>query len=228
MGRRLEKSIFALSTCLTVSDSQISSLADQHTSGLFYVNIFTLFWHARILDLLCARDQSVVMSDQRVQFGDLSLALSNRLFFRLYQCTNMLHKTGTRALDEYGITTQQWAVLGALTRPAFRDGVAVGDLAAFLLVSRQNLAGVLSRLEALNYIERAVAAKDNRSRLIRLTEKGHSLWDENMRPVIADYYEMALSGFSTEDKIHLMHYLDKMLANFKNIDPDIEDRKAAE
>lgn len=150
----------------------------------------------------------------------MSWGLSNRLFFRLYQCTNMLHKTGTRALDDYGITTQQWAVLGALTRPGFEDGVAVGDLAAFLLVSRQNLAGVLSRLEASGHLERTVAARDNRSRLIRLSPKGRSLWDENMRPVISDYYDVALAGFSTEDRIHMIHYLDKMLRNFKAIDPE--------
>lgn len=156
------------------------------------------------------------------RLGGLSVGLSNRLFFRLYQCANMMHKTGTRALDAYGITTQQWAVLGALTRPAFAGGVSVGDLAAFLLVSRQNLAGVLSRLEALDYVERAVDEKDNRSRLTRLTAKGRSLWDEDMRPVIADYYDEALTGFSTEDKIHMIHYLDKMLSNFKTIDPEAQ------
>lgn len=169
------------------------------------------------------------MAQGRDKFGDISLGLSNRLFFRLYQCANMLHKTGTRALDEYGITTQQWAVLGALTRPAFESGVPVGDLAAFLMVSRQNLAGVLSRLEALGFTERAVAENDNRSRLIRLTAKGRSLWDENMRPVIADYYDHTLSGFSTEDKINMIHYLDKMLRKMRDIDPDqAEMRRAAE
>ncbi len=155
------------------------------------------------------------------EIRDLSWGLSNRLFFRLYQCTNMLHKTGTKALEEHKITTQQWAVLGALTRPSFCDGVAVGDLASFLLVSRQNLAGVLQRLEAMDYIERVVDPKDSRSRLILLTTKGRSLWDANMRPVISDYYREALAGFSTEDKIHLVHYLDKMLRNFKAIDPEV-------
>jgi hypothetical protein len=77
---------------------------------------------------------------------------------------------------------------------------------------------VLQRLEAMAYIERVVDPKDS-SRLILLTAKGRSLWDTNMRPVIADYYREALAGFSTEDKIHLVHYLDKMLRNFK-IDPD--------
>ena len=160
------------------------------------------------------------MSEKSEHSGDMAPGLANRLFFRLYQCTNMLHKTGTRALDDHHITTQQWAVLGALTRPAFERGVAVGDLAAFLLVSRQNLTGVLTRLEALAYIERTVDENDNRSRLIRLTTKGRSLWDENMRPVISDYYDAALRGFSTEDRIHMIHYLDKMIGNFRAIDPD--------
>jgi DNA-binding MarR family transcriptional regulator len=160
------------------------------------------------------------MAKRKDKVRDLALGLSNRLFFRLHQCANMLHKTGTRALDDYSITTQQWAVLGALTRPAFEPGVAVGDLAAFLLVSRQNLAGVLSRLEAADYVARMVDATDNRSRLIRLTAKGRGLWDENMRPVIADFYREVLSGFSTGDKIHMIHYFDKMLQNFKAVDTD--------
>src|SRR4029453_8410998 len=46
------------------------------------------------------------------------IELANRVFFRLYQCANMLHKTGTKAVESEGLTTQQWAVLGALSRPA--------------------------------------------------------------------------------------------------------------
>ena len=154
--------------------------------------------------------------------------LGNRLFFRMYQCANMLHKTGTRALDDHGITTQQWAVLGALTRPAFADGVAVGDLADFLLVSRQNLTAVLRRLEAMNYVERSVDRDDQRSRLIRLTPKGNDLWREGMVPAIADFYHDALRGFSSEDQIHMIHYLDKMLNNFKAIDLDRPGSAAAD
>lgn len=189
--------------------------------GRKYMSICLLYFaNAASLDPGRGRGHSVCMTKDRSKHTDLSLELSNRLFFRMYQCANMLHKTGTRALDDHGITTQQWAVLGALTRQTFAGGAAVGDLAAFLLVSRQNLAGVLSRLETLGYVERAVSEADNRSRLIRLSAKGHSLWDENMRPVIAGYYEEALAGFSTEDKIHMLHYLDNMLRNFKAIDPE--------
>ena len=40
------------------------------------------------------------------------MEMANRIFFKLYQCANMLHKTGSRAVQDEGLTTQQWAVLG--------------------------------------------------------------------------------------------------------------------
>jgi len=76
------------------------------------------------------------------------MEIANRLFFKLYQCANVLHKTGTKAVETEGLTTQQWAVLGALSRSEAVNGMSVGDMARYLLVSRQNLTGVLGRMDA--------------------------------------------------------------------------------
>ena len=62
------------------------------------------------------------------------MELANRIFFKLYQCANMLHKTGSRAVQDEGLTTQQWAVLGALSRPEAAQGMGVGELARYLMV----------------------------------------------------------------------------------------------
>ena len=146
--------------------------------------------------------------------------LANRLFFRLYQSANLMHKTGTRALEETGITTQQWAVIGALARPGGEAGIAVGELTRFLMVSRQNLTGILARLERDNVVERLVSPSDSRSRLIRLSPRGRDLWRNEMSTIIARFYDCALEGFSTTDKIHAIHYLDKLLENMKQLDHD--------
>jgi DNA-binding MarR family transcriptional regulator len=150
--------------------------------------------------------------------------LANRVFFRLYQCANIMHKTGTRALEETGITTQQWAIIGALARGGYEQGIAVGDLTRYLLVTRQNLAGVLSRLESHDLIERVVSPSDSRSRLIRLTPKGRGLWRRDMSPRIGEFYAAALDGFSTTDKIHTVHYFDKLLNNMKRLDQAADER----
>ena len=145
-------------------------------------------------------------------------ALGNRLFFRLYQCANMLHKTGTRAIEEEGLTTQQWAVLGALSRPQAAEGMKLGELARYLMVSRQNLAGVIGRLERDGRVESAADPQDGRSRLIRMTASGRQVWQRKALPKIHDFYEQALEGFSVNDMVHTVHYLLKMLENMQKID----------
>ena len=100
------------------------------------------------------------------------IELANRVFFRLYQCANMLHKTGTKAVESEGLTTQQWAVLGALSRPAVSGAMSVGDLARYLKVSRQNLAGLLGRMERDGRIQTAADERDRRSRLVSMTTAG--------------------------------------------------------
>ncbi len=144
--------------------------------------------------------------------------LANRLFFRLYQCANMLHKTGSRAVEAEGLTTQQWAVLGALSRPEAKGGMTIGDLARYLMVSRQNLAGLITRMEEGGHIGTAQCGKDKRSRLVSMTESGRTVWSELATPKIHAYYEQALDGFSTNDLTHTLHYLLKLLDNMKRLD----------
>jgi DNA-binding MarR family transcriptional regulator len=148
------------------------------------------------------------------------MELANRLFFRLYQCANMLHKTGTRAVEEHGLTTQQWAVLGALSRPEAEGGMSVGDLARYLMVSRQNLSGLISRMERAGHIGMAPDGRDRRSRLITMTELGSAVWNKEAIPKIHAYYEQALMDFSIGDISHTLHYLLKLLDNMKRLDAD--------
>lgn len=146
------------------------------------------------------------------------MELANRLFFRLYQCANLLHKTGSRAIESEGLTTQQWAVLGALSRPGVESGMSVNDLARYLMVSRQNLSGVIGRLERDGHIRRTHDERDRRSRLIKMTESGRHVWQEKARPKIRSYYEEALEEFSVADLTHMLHYMLKLLGNMQKID----------
>lgn len=146
------------------------------------------------------------------------IELANRMFFRLYQCTNMLHKTGTKAVEQEGLTTQQWAVLGALSRPKVEGGMSVGDLARYLLVSRQNLSGLISRMERDGHIAIAPDQRDRRARLIKMTDSGRHVWNVLAQPKINAYYEQALADFSIADIAHSLHYLLKLLENMKKLD----------
>ena len=158
------------------------------------------------------------MREHRENKDSARIELANRVFFRLYQCANMLHKTGTKAVEAQGLTTQQWAVLGALSREQAEGGMSVGDLARYLMVSRQNLSGLLSRMERDGHVSIAPDGRDRRSRLITMTESGRHVWLKEAQPKIYSYYEEALAGFSVNDITHTLHYLLKMLENMQRVD----------
>jgi hypothetical protein len=101
----------------------------------------------------------------------------------------MLRKTGARAVEAEGLTTQQWTVPGALSRTQAQPGMRVGDL-----------------------------ARDRRSRLVCMTEPGRKLWIEQVAPKIQAYYENVLANFSSDDMTHALHYLLKLLDNMKRVD----------
>lgn len=156
-------------------------------------------------------EQGVVTNDS------LRAQLMNRLAFRMYQCANLLNKTGTKALETHDVTTQQWAIIGALVRDRWSGGIAVHQLASLLMVSRQNLSGVLSRMEDRGLIERIRNEQDSRSRLIRLTPDGWKRW-EDMQGDIADFYDSTMNDLSNSDLIHALHYLDQLRSNMDELD----------
>ena len=141
---------------------------------------------------------------------DVEFDVANRVFFRLYQASNLMHKQGTRYVGKFGTTTQQWAVLGALARPLVRDGgMTVKELIEFLGGSRQNLTAVLDRLEGRGWIKRGKDKDDGRSRRIRLTAEGMSTWIRMLEPIEA-FYAAALTTFSQDDQVMLYRLLDRL------------------
>ena len=147
------------------------------------------------------------MTDPTTEQSLAGIEINNRLFFRLFQAANT--PKGTQALDEFGITTQQWSVLGALSRPQAAAGMTVNELSHYLLVSRQNLTGLLSRLERDGLIERLTSEEDRRSRKVKLSAKGEAL--------IHAFYDAALKGFSFDDRLTFIHYLSRLQRNMAQI-----------
>jgi DNA-binding MarR family transcriptional regulator len=163
------------------------------------------------------QERNIIVTSEPIP-PSAKMELANRLFFRLYQCANMLHKTGSRAVEQEGLTTQQWAVLGALSRDMAQGGISIGDLARYLMVSRQNLSGLIGRMQRDGHVAVAPDGRDRRSRVVTMTESGRHVWHVLALPKIRAYYEEILVDFSTNDVTHTLHYLLKILENMQRLD----------
>lgn len=133
-------------------------------------------------------------------------ALHNRLFFRLFQAGNTLAR---QTVKEVGLSSVQWSVLGALSRPKASGGMSFSELADYLVVSRQNLDGVLKRLERDGYLERVADTQDRRAKRVLLTPAGRSFWS-GLQPRIYAFYREAAKGLHFDDEVSLLHYLNRL------------------
>lgn len=150
--------------------------------------------------------------------------LNNRIFFRLFQVANTLQRQTVKAL---GITTVQWAVLGALSRPKVAAGMTFGELADYLIVSRQNLDGVLQRLERERLVERVMDPDDRRARRVRLTAGGERRW-QGLQDKIYEFYDQAAGELGFDERVTLAHSLNKLLADLQTVEIEIADEMRVE
>lgn len=141
-------------------------------------------------------------------------AIHNRLFFRMFQAGVTLER---RATKEIGVTSIQWSVLGALSRPKVANGMPLSELAEYLRVSRQNLDSVLKRLERDGQVQRIADPVDRRAKLVLLTPEGRNFWNK-IQPKIYEFYRQALIDFRFDDKVAFVHYLNKVRDGMEKID----------
>ena len=100
------------------------------------------------------------------------------------QLANLFTRRMAPIFGKARITPQQWAVLATL---AENDGpTTLAALARTLLVSKQNMTGMIARLQQLGLAERDDDPDDLRSSRVQLTRRGRALV-EKMRPAYAEW-----------------------------------------
>lgn len=139
--------------------------------------------------------------------------VANRLFFRLFQTGNTLQR---QVQNEMGISTVQWAVLGALSRQGYEQGISFNKLTEYLVVSRQSLDGVLKRMERDKHVLRIPHPDDGRARLVVMTKQGREYW-EQLQEKIYEFYAQGLKSLPFDDAVSLLHYLNRVQSDLSEI-----------
>ena len=104
-----------------------------------------------------------------------SKGVANRLFFRLFQTGNILQR---QVQNEMGISTVQWAVLGALSRGG---ACSIGELAAQERVQPPSMTRTVSCLAEAGYVVRRPHASDGRQVVVELAGKGQETLEADRR-----------------------------------------------
>ena len=106
------------------------------------------------------------------------------------QLANLLTRRLAPVFEKARVTPQQWAILSALERSG--GPMSLAALARMMLVSKQNMTGMMVRIEQLGLVERGDDPEDLRSSRLVLTRRGRSTI-EKLRPVY-EQWRTALGG----------------------------------
>jgi len=111
------------------------------------------------------------------------------------QLANLFTRRLVPVFERAGVTPQQWAVLSVIG--AAEAPMTLAAAARELLVSKQNMTGMIARLEQLGLAERSGDPNDLRSARVQLTRKGRTLL-EKTRPAYEEWIANLADGSITE------------------------------
>ncbi|RMF75675.1 MAG: MarR family transcriptional regulator [Alphaproteobacteria bacterium] len=130
---------------------------------------------------------------------------SLRLWLKLLSCTTVIENwLRNRLRAEFQTTLPRFDVLAALDRHP--EGLRMGELSRYLLVSNGNVTGIVQRLEEEGLIAREQAPNDRRAIRVRLTPKGKSRFAEWAREH-EGWLDSLFAELSTEEMAELMDHL---------------------
>jgi DNA-binding MarR family transcriptional regulator len=141
--------------------------------------------------------------------------MDKSLYFPLYDLPAHLIRRAKQSADAvfdremagFGITPAQ---LGVLIVAGLREGLEQRELAAALSFDPATTAGILSRLDALGYIERRSSPRSRRGRVIFLTGSGKRL-SKSITPHVTKMQRTLLERLTRAESRELLRLLSKML-----------------
>ncbi len=133
---------------------------------------------------------------------------SLRLWLKLLSCTTVIENwLRNRLRGEFHTTLPRFDVLAALDRHP--EGLRMGELSRYLLVSNGNVTGIVQRLEEEGLIAREQAPNDRRAIRVRLTSKGKARFAE-WAAEHEGWVDSLFSDLSTEEMEELMGQLRRL------------------
>ena len=125
------------------------------------------------------------------------------------QLANVLTRRLAPLFQRAGVTPQQWNVLSIV---AESDApMTLAGIGRAMRVSKQNMTGMIARLEQLGFVERDGDPNDLRSSHVQLTRRGRSIVEKN-RAAYQQWIETIGGGAVSErDLQSLARTIDKLI-----------------
>ena len=142
-----------------------------------------------------------------------------RLWLRIVSCTQMVEQEiRTMLRDKFDTTLPRFELLSALDRVP--DGLSMGELSSWLMVTKGNVTGIAERLSEDGFIKRNPTPTDRRSFCVTLTPKGKKLYKE-----MEEEYELLLDRLFSDVSLDDSDTFTGVLAKIKEVVEEIREQE---
>jgi len=139
---------------------------------------------------------------------DSKLKLDSQICFPIYSASRLITKAYKPFLDEIGLTYPQYLVLMVLWE---RDEISVREVTKKLMLNTNTISPLLKRMEKMELLKRTRSTKDERSVIIKLTEKGKHL-KTGARPIPEKLLQSLLNeNINLSDVLQLKEMLNEWI-----------------
>jgi len=133
---------------------------------------------------------------------------SLRLWLRMLSCTTRIENIiRERLRQDFNTTLPRFDVMAALDRNP--DGLSMGELSRYLMVSNGNVTGVVNRLVDDGLVTRSLSPSDRRSHLVKLTSEGRTTF-QHMAQIHEGWIDELFSEIDTEEADALLGCLQRV------------------
>jgi MarR family transcriptional regulator, repressor for mepA len=119
--------------------------------------------------------------------------------------------SGDKRLEAHGITLEQARTMGFIDAHE-EQGITHKDLETRFNRKGSSISSIIHNLEKKDFIKRTIDPKDERRKLLSLSEKGKKIVGD-FEVFFANAENMLVEGFSDEEKKQLFHFLERMNVN---------------
>lgn len=142
-----------------------------------------------------------------------------RLWLRIVSCSQMVEQEVRLMLrDKYDSTLPRFELLSALDRVP--DGLSMGELSGWLMVTKGNVTGIAERLSEDGFIKRNPTPTDRRSFCVTLTPKGKKIYK-----VMEEDYESLLDKLFTDVSLDDSDTFTGVLAKVKEVVEELREER---
>ena len=126
------------------------------------------------------------------------------------QLGNLLIRHLGPLFEKANVTPQQWAVLATIAD----EPMNLAAIARRLAVSKQNMTGMMSRLEQLGLVERSENPQDLRASRVQLTRRGRSII-EKLAPAYEEWQKDVARDIAERDLQTFTRVLNRLIAQLE-------------